>query len=70
MLAFQNRLGLYLEGNLRLKIDQAGLQLKGNLCLSNLRKVFTETRLEDTGVSETQPCKYFVYMNRGNQSQE
>ena len=30
--AFQNRLGLYLDGNVRLKIDWASLWLKGNLC--------------------------------------
>ena len=29
--AFQNRLGLYLEGNLRLKVDWASLQLEGHL---------------------------------------
>ena len=30
--AFQNLLGLYLEGNLHLKIDWANLKLEGNLC--------------------------------------
>ena len=35
-----------------------------------LQKVFTETNLEDIDHSKTQPFKYFVYMDRGNQSQE
>ena len=35
-----------------------------------LQKVFTETSLEDIDHSKTQPFKYFVYMDRGNQSQE
>ena len=35
-----------------------------------LQKVFTETSLEDVDLSKTQPFKYFVYMDRGNQSQE
>ena len=30
-IAFQNRLGLYSEENLRLKIDWASLELEGNL---------------------------------------
>ena len=32
---FQNWLGLYLEGNLRLKIDWASIEVKGNFCRGN-----------------------------------
>ena len=32
-------------------------------------QVFTETRLEDVDLSEPQPCKYFIYMDRENPSQ-
>ena len=32
----------------------------------NLQQVFTKTRLEDLDLSKAQPCKYFVYMDRGN----
>ena len=70
--AFQNRLGLYWEGNLRLKIDWASLWLEANF-ISNLQKVFTESSLENVDVTETmetKPCEYFVYMERGNPSQE
>ena len=35
-----------------------------------LQKDFTDTNLEDVDLSKTQPFKYFVYMDRGNQSQE
>ena len=28
-----------------------------------MQKGFTESRLEDAGLSKTQPCKYFVYMD-------
>ena len=39
--------------------------------VSNLQQqVFTETRLEDVDLSKTQPCKYFVYMDRGNPRQD
>ena len=38
--------------------------------MSNLQNVFTETRLEDVDLTKTQKCKYFVYMERGNPSQE
>ena len=38
--------------------------------VSNLKQVFTETRLEDVDLSNTQPCKHFVYMDGGNPSQE
>ena len=38
--------------------------------MSNLQDVFTETRLEDVDLTKTQKCKYFVYMERGNPSQE
>ena len=31
-----------------------------------MQKGFTETRLENVDVTKTQPCKYFVYMDRGN----
>ena len=37
--------------------------------MSNLQQVFTETRLEDVDLSEPQPCKYFIYMDRENPSQ-
>ena len=42
---------------MRLKINWASLQ-----------HIFTETRLEDVDLSKPQPCKYFVYMDRGNLS--
>ena len=32
---FQNWLGLYLEGNLRLKTDWASIEVEGNLCHGN-----------------------------------
>ena len=35
-----------------------------------LQKDFTDTNLEDVDLSKTQPFKYFVYMDRGNQNQE
>ena len=39
--------------------------------VSNVPKGFTETCLEDVVVSSKMlPCKYFVYMDRGNPSQE
>ena len=38
--------------------------------VSNLQKVFTETRLEDVDLSKTWPYNYFVHMDRGNQGQE
>ena len=38
--------------------------------VSNLQKVFTGTRVTDLDLSKTQPCKYFVNMDQGNQSQE
>ena len=40
------------------------------LYVSNLQNVFTETRLEDVDLTKTKKCKYFVYMERGNPSQE
>ena len=41
-----------------------------SLYVSNLQQqVFTETRLEDVDLSKTQPCKYFIYMDRENPSQ-
>ena len=40
------------------------------LYVSNLQNVFTETRLEDVDLTKTQKCKYFVYTERGNPSQE
>ena len=54
--ALQNRLGLYLEGNLRLKIDRLAYSWK-EIYVSNLHEVFTETRREDVDLSKTQPCK-------------
>ena len=69
--------GLHTEENLPFKIGYIGLYLKGNLHLkiglsyswkeiyvSNLQKVFTKTRREGVDLSKTQPCKYFVYMER------
>ena len=44
---------------MRLKINWASLQ-----------HIFTETRLEDVDLSKPQPCKYFVYMEWGNSSQD
>ena len=38
--------------------------------ISNLQKVFTETSLENVDLTETKPCLSFVYMERGNPSQE
>ena len=32
--------------------------------------VSTETRIEDVDLSKTQPCKYFVYNERGNLSED
>ena len=49
-------------------IGSRNLRLK--IYVSNLQNVLTETCLEDEDLSKTYPCKYFVYMNRGNQSQE
>ena len=48
--AFQNRLGLYLEGNLRLRIDWASLHSWKEIYVSNLQKVFTETCFEDVAL--------------------
>ena len=67
--AFQNRLGLYFKENLRLKIHWLACSWK-EIYVSNLKQVFNETRLEDVDLSKTQPCKHFVYMDRGNLSQE
>ena len=64
--AFQNQLGLYWEGNFCLKIDLSGNFFMSVIC----RKIFTETHLEDVHLTKTQPCKYFVYMERGNLRQE
>ena len=36
--------------------------------VSNLQKVFTETRLEDVDLTKPQPCKYFVLI--GTRSEE
>ena len=36
--------------------------------VSNLQKVFTETRLEDVDLTKPQPCKYFVLL--GTRSEE
>ena len=68
--AFQNRLGLYLEEKLRFKIDWASLHSWKGINVSNLQTVFTETCRDDVDLSKTQPCKYFVYMDRGNPRQE
>ena len=38
--------------------------------VSNLQNVFNATRLEDVDLSKTHPCKCFVYIDRGNPSQE
>ena len=38
--------------------------------VSNLQKGFTETRLQDADLCKMQPCKYFVYMDQGNPSQD
>ena len=65
---FQNRRGLYSEGNLSLEIKGANFLSWKEIYVSNLQKVFTETRLEDVDLTKTQPCKHFVYMERGNPS--
>ena len=68
-IAFQNRLRLYWEGNLSLEIKGANFLSWKEIYVSNLQKVFTETRLEDVDLSKTQPCKHFISMERGNPSQ-
>ena len=40
------------------------------MSVSNFQNFFTETRLEDVDITKTQLCKYFVYMEQGNPSQE
>ena len=35
-----------------------------------VQKIVTETRPADVDLTKTQPCKYFVQMERGNPSQE
>ena len=40
------------------------------ICNSNLRLVFAETRLKDVDLSKKQPCQYSVYMDRGNPCQD
>ena len=40
------------------------------MSVSNFQNSFTETRLEDVDITKTQLCKYFVYMEQGNPSQE
>ena len=51
--AFQSRLGLYWEGNLRPKIDWK------EIYVSSLQNVFTETRLKDVElITKPQPCQY------------
>ena len=57
--AFQNRLGLY----------WLAYSWK-EIYVSNLQKVFTETRLEDVDLSKTWPYEYFVHMGWGNQGQK
>ena len=69
-IAFQNRLRLYWEGNLSLEIKGANFLSWKEIYVSNLQKVFTETRLEDVDLTKTQPCKHFISMERGNPSQE
>ena len=54
--ASQNRLGYLIFGR--------------KIYVSNLRKGFTETRIEDLDLCKTQPCKSFVYIDQGNLSQE
>ena len=77
--------GLCMEGNLCFKTGQAytwretciskSIWLAYSwkeilIYLSNLQKGFTKTRLEDVDLSKMQPCKYFVYMERGNPTQQ
>ena len=51
--AFQSRLGLFLEGNLRLKIDWASLYLKGNLFVSVIcRKFFLKLALRTSQAAQ------------------
>ena len=45
--AWQNRLGLYWDRNLRLKIYWASLKLEKKIYVGTLHDVFTETRRED-----------------------
>ena len=50
---FQSRLGLFLEGNLRLKIDWASLYLKGNLFVSVIcRKFFLKLALRTSQAAQ------------------
>ena len=68
--AFQNRLGLYWEKYASQNPLHFAYSWK-EIYVSNLQQqVFTETRLEDVDLSKTQPCKYFVYMDRGNPRQD
>ena len=68
-IAFQNRLGLYWEGNLSLEINWVNFLSWKEIYVSNLQRVFTETLLEDVDLTKTQPCNPFVSMERGNPSQ-
>ena len=64
-IAFQNRLGLHLREICVSKSIGPAYSWK-EIYVSNLQKGFTETRLGDVDVTKTQPCKYFVYMDRRN----
>ena len=61
--AFQNRLGLYWEGKMHLKIHWVSLYIYYSwkkIYVSNLQHVFTKTCLEEKDLSKIQLCKYFV----------
>ena len=58
--AFQNRLSLYWEGKMHLKIQWASLYTYYSwkeIYVSNLQNGFTKTGLEEIDLSKTQPCK-------------
>ena len=62
-----------MKGNLRFKIGLAytvytGREIYISKSIGNFQKFFIETRLEDIDLTKTQPCKYFIYLERGNPS--
>ena len=70
---FQNRLGSYSREKICVSKSIGLAYSWKEIYISNLRKGFTETNLEDVPLSKTQPYKYFVYMDQhdqGSPSQE
>ena len=64
-----NSARLLLEGKFTSQ-NRLGYLIVYRKFVSNLHKVFTETRLDDVDLAKSQPCKYLVYMERGIPSQE